>query len=303
MYGTLLLLITALIWGGAFLAQKLGADCIGPFSFNVYRNIIAGLMVAGIVAIRRKDGPLFNRATVKAGICCGIALWVPAMLQQVGIGDTSPGTCAFLTANYAVIVPLLAMAIGRMPRWYVWPGALTAMAGTFLICLKGTGEFALGKGEALTLLCAFFFAVQIMVVDRQLEKEKVDAWGLSSIQFLTGAILGLPFLALPSEAATLSLAAIRNGIWAILFCGVMSSGVAYTLQNVGQKLVQPGVAAIVMSLESVFGVLFGWLGWHLGWTNTAEEMTLRRLAGYALVFAAVIFIQLAEIFSTSTRRQ
>lgn len=297
--GTLLLLITALIWGSAFLFQKVGGDAVGPFAFTMGRNVLAALFLLGVMAARRRFR--FGRAELVGGFWCGLALWVPSMLQQIGIADTSPGTCAFLTANYALIVPLFALALGRKPAWYVWPGIACALAGTFLICLKGAGEFAFGRGEALTLLCAAFFAVQILTVDHFIAR--ADALGLSCIQFATGAVLGLPFLALPSEAAHLNLADFRTAAVSIVFCGVFSSGVAYTLQNVGQKLVAPAIAGIVMSLESVFGVFFGWLGWRIGWLALPEEMTPRRLVGYGLVFAAIVFTQLLDARKTEQKAQ
>lgn len=288
--GVSLLLLTALIWGGAFLFQKIGGDHVGPFAFTVYRNVLAGFFLLGVMAVRRRIR--LGRAEVVAGAWCGLALWFPSMLQQFGIAGTSPGTCAFLTANYALVVPILGLALGRRPNWYVWPGVALALGGTFLICLRGAGEFALGRGEALTLLCAVFYAVQILVVDHFVSK--VDVLGLSCVQFFAGAVLGLPFLLLPSEAAHLSPGDVRAALPAILFCGVLSSGVAYTLQNVGQKLVAPAVAGIVLSLESVFGVFFGWLAWTCGWMSTPEEMTPRRLTGYALVFAAILFTQILD---------
>ena len=204
--GAILLFLTALIWGCAFLFQKLGGDHVGPFAFTVYRNVLAGLFLLGVMAARRR--------------------------------------------------------------------------------------LAFGRGEALTLLCAVFYAGQILVVDHFVTK--ADVLALSCVQFFTGAVLGLPFLALPSEAVHLNFADIRAACIAIAFCGVLSSGVAYTLQNVGQKLVSPAIAGILLSLESVFGVFFGWLAWTCGWLSTPEEMTPRRLAGYALVFAAILFTQLLD---------
>ena len=221
--GAILLFLTALIWGCAFLFQKLGGDHVGPFAFTVYRNVLAGVFLLGVLAARRQLA--FGRAELVGGAWCGFALWVPSMLQQIAIADTSPGTCAFLTANYALVVPLLGLALGRRPPWYVWPGVAVALAGTFLICLKGAGEFALGRGEALTLLCAVFYAGQILVVDHFVAK--ADVLALSCVQFFTGAVLGLPFLALPSEAIHLNFADIRAACIAIAFCGVLSSGVAY----------------------------------------------------------------------------
>lgn len=288
--GICILLLTALIWGSAFLFQKMGGDHVGPFAFTAYRSVLAGVFLLGVMALRRRLR--FGRLELVGGACCGFALWVPSMLQQVGIADTSPGTCAFLTANYALAVPLFGLALGKRPRWYVWPGVALALGGTFLICLQSTGEFALGRGEALTLLCALFFAVQILVVDHFIRR--VDVLALSCVQFFTVAVFALPFLALPSERAHLNFADLRAGFVAVAFCGICSSGIAYTLQNVGQKLVAPAIAGIVMSLESVFGVFFGWLAWTCGWLSTPEEMTPRRLAGYALVFAAIVFTQLLD---------
>lgn len=288
--GVVLLFVTALIWGGAFLFQKLGGDHVGPFAFTLYRNVLAGGALLAVMAARRRLR--FGRVELVGGAWCGFALWFPSMLQQIGIADTSPGTCAFLTANYALVVPLLGLALGRRPNWYVWPGVAFALSGTFLICLTRAGEFVLGRGEALTLLCAVFYAVQILVVDHFVVR--ADVLALSCVQFFTGAVLGLPFLALPSEAAHLNFADLRAASVAIAFCGLFSSGVAYTLQNVGQKLVAPAIAGIILSLESVFGVFFGWLAWTCGWIATPEEMTPRRLAGYALVFTAIVFTQLLD---------
>ena len=291
--GILILLTTAIIWGGAVLFQKMGGDHVGPFAFTLYRNVLAGVFLLGVMAVRRGAGRAFlGKPELVGGACCGLALWVPSMLQQIGIADCSPGTCAFLTANYALIIPVLALALGKRPRWYVWPGVAVALTGTFLICLTGAGEFALGRGEALTLLCAFFYAVQMLVVDHFVAR--VDVLGLSCVQFFTGALLGLPFLLLPSESAHLNLADLRAAAVAIAFCGVFSSGVAYTLQNVGQKMVSAAIAGIVLSLESVFGVFFGWLAGFCGWIPVCEVMTPRRLCGYALVFAAIVFTQVLD---------
>ena len=294
--GILILLTTAVIWGGAFLFQKMGGDHVGPFAFTLYRNVLATLFLLAAMALRRRFA--LGRAELVGGAWCGFALWVPSMLQQIGIADTSPGTCAFLTANYALIVPLFALALGRRPRWYVWPGVALALGGTFLICLKGAGEFALGRGEALTLLCAVFYAMQMLVVDHFVRK--ADVLALSCVQFATAAVLGLPFLLLPSESAHLNLADLRAAAVAVAFCGIFSSGVAYTLQNVGQKMVSAAIAGIVLSLESVFGVFFGWLAGACGWIPVCEEMTPRRLLGYGLVFAAIVFTQVLDARRTSS---
>ncbi len=296
MLGFCILLLVSVIWGGGFLAQKMGMDHVGPFAFTVYRNVLASGFLLAVIAVRRQFFGVrgaFSKASVVGGIWCGVTLWIAMMSQQIGIIGTSPGTCAFLTANYALIVPILGLFIGRAPRPYVWAGVALALGGTFLICVKG-GEFLLGRGEAMTLLCAYLFAVQMLVVDRCVSRPGVDVIGLSCVQFAVCIVMGLPFMALPSERALLSFSDVRAAAGAIAFAGLLSSGVAYTLQNVGQKLVQPAIAGILLSLESVFGVLFGWLAWRLGWLADPEVMSARRLVGYALVFAAVVLVQIVS---------
>lgn len=287
MLGSLLLLVTALIWGFAFLAQKLGMDHVGPFAFTVARNALAVPFLLGVLAVRnRLDGTCrpvrtcFGRTEWIGGFWCGSALFVASMFQQIGIQHTTPGVCAFLTANYVLAVPLLGFFAGRVPRWFVWPGVALALAGTYLICM--TGSVPIGTGEILTLICAFCFAGEILVVDRY--AAKTDVLALSCIQFLTSVVLGLPFLLLSSERALLSPANLWAAAGAIAFCGILSSGVAYTLQNVAQSRVPPALAAIIMALESVFGALAGWL--FLG-----DILTARQLVGCGLVLAAVIFTQ------------
>ena len=290
MLGSLLLLITALIWGSAFLAQKLGMDHVGPFAFTVARNALAVPFLLAVIAARnRLDGtrrPLracFGRTEWIGGLWCGFVLFVASMFQQIGIQHTTPGICAFLTANYVLAVPLLGLFAGRIPRWFVWPGVALALAGTYLICM--TGPVPMGKGEILTIACAVCFGGQILVVDRFVAK--ADVLALSCVQFLTGVALGLPFLFLPAERALLTPANVRAAAGAIAFCGILSSGVAYTLQNVAQGRVPPALAAIIMSLESVFGALAGWL--FLG-----DILTARQLVGCGLVLAAVVFTEVCD---------
>lgn len=287
MIGSMLLLVTALIWGFAFLAQKLGMDHVGPFAFTVARNMLAVPFLIGVLAVRnRHDGtrrPLracFGRTEWIGGFWCGFALFVASMFQQIGIQYTTPGVCAFLTANYVLAVPILGIFARRVPRWFVWPGVALALVGTYLICM--TGPVSIGRGEMLTIVCAVCFAGQILVVDRY--AAKADVLALSCVQFLTCVALGLPFLLLPSERALLSPANLWAAAGAIAFCGILSSGVAYTLQNIAQSRVPPALAAIIMALESVFGALTGWL--FLG-----DTLTARQLVGCGLVLAAVILTE------------
>ncbi len=288
--GLLMLFVTALIWGAAFLAQKLGMDHVGPFAFTLYRNILAVAFLMIVMAVRNLSGHgSFSRAetrnAVVGGVYCGVALFAAMVAQQLGIVHTSPGVCAFLTANYVLAVPLLGLMLGRCPRWFVWPGVAAAVGGTYLICVTGGEVASVGRGELLSLACAFLFALQIIVAEKWVRRS--DVLLLSIVQFATVGVLSTPFLMLPSERVMLGWGNIRMGVWAILFCGVMSSGIAYTLQNFGQRRVPAALASLVMSLESVFGALFGWL--FLG-----DALGTRQLLGCVCVFAAVVFTQLME---------
>lgn len=298
MVGSLMLLVTALIWGFAFLAQKLGMDHVGPFAFTVARNALAVPFLICVIAARNRIAgdrrtlrSCFGRTEWIGGTCCGAALFVASMFQQVGIQYTTPGVCAFLTANYVLAVPLLGLLLGRAPQWHVWPGVALSLAGTYLICM--TGPVPMGKGEILTIVCALCFAGQILVVDRFVAR--ADILALSCVQFLAGAVLGVPFLLLPSERALLSPANVWAAAGAIAFCGILSSGVAYTLQNVAQGRVPPALAAILMALESVFGAFAGWM--FLG-----DAMSPRQILGCALVFAAVILTEACGALKGRERR-
>jgi drug/metabolite transporter (DMT)-like permease len=299
--GALLLLATTFIWGTAFLAQKFGADHLGPVSFTVLRNVLGGLFVLAVASLRaasRRSRPSgtpepdgrSTRRSVLAGVFCGVPLFFAMTAQQVGVTYTTPGICAFLTTNYVLFVPILAsLAAWSPPRAHVCLGAALALAGTYLICLTGEGAaqegFAgIGKGELWSLACALLFAVQMMAVDRFAQSS--DLLVMSMSQLFTCALVGAPFMfLLPSEAAKLSLDALRAAAMPLVYCGVFSSGIAYTLQNVAQSRTSASIAAIVLSTESVFGALSGWL--VLG-----DVLSAGQLCGCALVFAAVAATQL-----------
>ena len=289
--GPLLILLCTVIWGAAFLAQKLGADHYGPFAITCYRNILGGLFLWGVIAVRDRVHPLpakAFRSSLLGGSLSGVVLFAAMVSQQLGIEHTTPGISAFLTANYVLLVPVFAWVVGRgRPGCAVWSGVALALLGTCLICFADFGtllsDFRLGVGEAWTLLCAALFAVQIMVVDRF--ARNVDVVRFSMVQLFVSALCALPFVFLPSELARASWPDFVAGLPALFFIGVLSSGIAYTLQNLGQAKTPPALAAIIMSMESVFGALFGWLVLH-------DVMTLRQLCGCALVFLAVIASQL-----------
>ena len=286
---SLLLLLTAVIWGAAFVAQRLGMDHVGPWAFGVARNLLGFLALLPVIAWRRRALGLRPakggfRALAFASLACGAALFAASMCQQVGLQWTSAGLSGFLTANYVLLVPVLGCLVGRPPLRTTWVGVALALAGLYFISVGPDASIAVGRGEALTLLCALLFAVQILCVDRF--APDLDPVALAAGEFLVSFLAGLPFLLLPSESARLSAASLRAALPAIAFAGLLSSGVAYTLQIVAQRRTRPAIASILMSLEAVFAALFGWL-------FLRQALAPRQIAGCALVFAAVVFVQLA----------
>ena len=303
----LLLALTALIWGSAFVAQSVGMDYLGPFTFNSIRSAMGGLVLLPILFILkgrgRKSGQpesaagepsagesfasessagessVGDRKTlVTGGILCGIALAVASSLQQIGIVYTSAGKAGFITALYILIVPIIRLFLGRRAGRKVWIGVALAMAGMYFLCI--TDGFSISKGDFLVFLCAVIFSVHILVIDHF--APKVDGVALSCIQFFVcGILCAVPMLALERPRVDEILAA-----WMPLaYAGVLSCGVAYTLQVIAQKNTDPTVASLLLSLESVFSVLTGWV--ILG-----ERLSGRELFGCALVFAAVLLAQL-----------
>lgn len=296
--GPILLFLTTFIWGTAFLAQKLGADALGPFAMTVLRNVLGGAFLLACIAVRnrrRKDSPSGPGLasppvgrSVLAGACCGVPLFLAMLTQQVGIERTTPGICAFLTTNYVLMVPVGAAVLTRtLPRPFVWLGVALALAGTYFISIDGE-TLSVGPGEAWTLLCAAFFSVQMLSVDHF--AKKADLLVMSAVQLFTCAVVGAPFLLLPSELPRLlaffaGLVPHPASVLPVFYCGVFSSGIAFTLQTYGQARTPPALAAILMSMESVFGVLSGYV--VLG-----DVLSSRQLLGCALVFAAAVLTSL-----------
>ena len=294
------LVLCTLIWGASFIAQKLGADHFGPFSINCYRNLLAAAFLGGCILlrdrfvrrVRREVGATrihsgWTGATAVGGALSGVCLFAAMLTQQLGIERTTPGISAFLTANYVLLVPVFGMFLGRRAGLPVWAGVALAILGTFLICFSigdlGREALDLGTGEAWTLLCAALFAVQILVVDRF--ARDCDMLRFSMVQMTVAGIVALPFVFLPGELARTSWTGFVKGIPALVWLGIFSSGVAYTLQNLGQAKVPAALASIIMSLEGVFAVLFGWL--ILG-----DVLSVRQLSGCGLVLGAVVLSQL-----------
>lgn len=292
--GNLMLLLTALIWGSAFVAQTVGMDHVGPFTFNCARMFLGALVLLPVIAWREEHNPANKKAhglpengsgrvLAAGGISCGVMLFLGSSLQQCGLQYTTPGKAGFITALYVVLVPILSVVLGKRPEAKIWACVVIAVVGLYLLCIK-PGGFALAAGDGVLLLCAFLFAVQILCVSHF--SPLVDGVCLSWAQFLVVAVEST-VLMLVLEAPTP--ASLMAAAGAIAYAGVFSSGVAYTLQILGQEGVPPALACMAMSMESVFSALSGWV--VLG-----ESMTGRELFGGLLMFGAVLLAQLPMPF-------
>ena len=289
---SLLLLLTATIWGVAFVAQSVGMDYVGPFTFVFARNVIGGLVLLPVIAVLGKSGgphpkqaPEERRKARKTlvigGMCCGTALCAGSITQQFALLYTPVGKAGFLTACYILIVPLLGLLFGRRCGLKHWCSVAIALAGLYFLCMTG-GGFNLDLGTLLGLCCAFLFSCHILVIDYF--STRVDGVKMSCIQFFTCAVLaGIGMLLFEQPTWANILAAWKP----ILYAGAMSSGVAYTFQIIGQKGLRPTIASLIMSLESVISAISGWL--LLG-----QALSAREIFGCVLMFGAIVLAQLPE---------
>ena len=288
--GILCLGLTALIWGTAFVAQKSGLDYLGPFTFNGVRSFIGGLaLLPSILLIDIINGQRPSLlgscgsgerrlALIKGGVYCGIILGIASSLQQYGIKYTSVGKAGFITTLYIIIVPLLGVFFRRKVGIVMWFCSVLAIFGMYLLCFRGGGS--LNVGDGLVFLCSIVFSLHILVVDRF--APHADGVRMSCIQFWVAGVIAMGCALLFEKVVWRDL---LNAKWPLLYAGVMSCGVAYTLQIVGQKSVHPVVASLLMSLESVFAALSGWVILH-------EKLSGTELLGCAIIFIAVIIAQL-----------
>ena len=290
--GSLFLLAAALIWGSAFVPQSMGMDYVGPYTFNTCRSLVGFLVLIPVVIFFRKDSlkknPLskeeiraLNKRTVLAGVVCGLALSAASTFQQLGISLTTAGKTAFITVLYIIIVPIISVFLGKNIPGLIWICAMISLTGFYLLCIKE--GFTLSRGDFYCLVCAFCFSVQITCIDHfTKDGSPVDPVMMSMVQFFVVTVVSF-FLTLLLENPTLS--SILDAKYSILYTGALSSGVAYTCQILGQKDSPPAIAPLIMSLESVFAALFGWLILN-------EKMSPRELLGCALVFIACLLSQL-----------
>ena len=280
------LLLTATIWGFAFVAQRVGMDHVGPFTFNGIRFALGSLSLVPLMLLTREDAARVERTVPRPGISlltlggglAGFALFMGASLQQVGLVYTTAGKAGFITGLYVVIVPLLGLFLGQRSSAGNWGGAVLAAAGLFLLSVNES--FTIALGDLLEILGAFFWAGHVLVIGRF--SPRIDALRLAFVQYCVCAVLSLATAAVFEPIA---LSGILNAAVPILYGGVGSVGIAYTLQVVAQKSAHPAHAAILLSLESVFAAIGGWL--LLG-----ETLSLRGLTGCALMFSGMILSQL-----------
>ena len=281
--GSAMLLFATLIWGSAFVAQSVGMDHLGPMSFQAVRSLLAVAAMAVLVFCADRDKSRYfvqwkNKNLWKTGILCGLALFVAQSLQQMGLQYTEPGKAGFITAMYIVLVPVFGLFLGRRCGWQIWLSVALAVAGLYLLSCVGVARINLG--DVMILISAGAFAVQILLIDYL--AQKLDGLRLNGIQFLVVMVLS-------SLAAALTETATWQGVIdcavPLLFAGILSSGVAFSLQILGQQHLPPEPASLIMSLESVFAVLAGWV--ILGQTLRPIEAL-----GCCLVFAGVILCQI-----------
>ncbi len=288
-----MLVLTALIWGTAFTAQSVGMDYLGPFTFTSVRSLMGGIVLLPVIWVfdkvnanaergreEKAEKDRKRRDLICGGALCGLALCTASNLQQIGIQYTTVGKAGFITALYIVLVPICGFFLGKRAGLKLWGSVVIAAAGLYLLCI--TEKFTIGKGDFLVLLCAAVFTVHIMLIDHY--SPLVDGVRMSCIQFfVTGVLSAIPmFLFEKPSLSQLAAAAVP-----LLYAGVLSSGVAYTLQIVAQKGVDPTVASLILSMESVFSVLAGWL--ILG-----QSLSVREVLGCVLMFTAILLAQLPE---------
>ena len=284
---SLILLLTATIWGVAFVAQSVGMEYIGPFTFNAIRCVLGGLVLIPVILVLKKkketgaeNQEKEDKKTLWAGgIACGVILCIASNLQQFGIMEASVGKSGFFTALYIVMIPVIGIFIGKRPGIKLWFCVALAVVGMYLLCMKD-GSFTIERADIMLLLCALAFSFHILVVDYFLPK--VDGVKMSCIQFFVCGVLsavGMLFTETPD------ISNIQAAWLPLLYAGLLSCGVGYTLQIVGQKGINPVIASLILSLESVISALAGWV--ILG-----QVLSPKEILGCVLMFVAIIITQI-----------
>lgn len=284
---SLILLLTATIWGVAFVAQSVGMEYIGPFTFNAIRCVLGGMVLIPVILVLKKKKETGAENQEKedkktlwtGGIACGVILCIASNLQQFGIMEASVGKSGFFTALYIVMIPVIGIFIGKRPEIKLWFCVALAVVGMYLLCMKD-GSFTIERADIMLLLCALAFSFHILVVDYF--SPKVDGVKMSCIQFFVCGVLsavGMLFTETPD------ISNIQAAWLPLLYAGLLSCGVGYTLQIVGQKGINPVIASLIMSLESVISALAGWV--ILG-----QVLSPKEILGCILMFVAIIITQI-----------
>ncbi len=284
-----MLLVTALIWGVAFVAQDVAMDYMPPFTFIWARMLLAGLALIPCIYFLDKrakkdkatksvlEGAPSRKTLLVGGCLCGLMLFLGSSLQQLGIAQTSAGKAGFVTALYIVMVPLAGLLVGKRVRGLVWAGVGLCTVGLFLLCV--TQSLTISQGDVFLFLCALAFTGHILVIDRF--SAKVDCVQMSCIQFFVASGLGLVCMGIFEQPTW---EGIVKGAVPILYAGVMSGAVGYTLQIVAQKETDPAIASLLLCFESVFAVL-------AGWAILGDALSPRELAGCGLMLAGILLAQ------------
>ncbi len=280
----LILLLVAMIWGGAFIAQSSGMNYVGPWTFTCVRSFEAAIFTLVSFPLLKKIMPTLSsynkKETLIGGLCCGLALTPATIFQQIGIQYTTVGKAGFITALYCIIVPFLSIFLKKKVTLQTWIAAIISLVGFYFLSIKGS--LSLDTGDIYMLCSALFFAIHILVIDHF--TNKANGVLMSATQFFVVGVLSLVPSLIFEEP---SLIHIKEAIIPILYAGILSNGVGYTLQIIGQKGADPTIATLILSLESVFSAIGGFLILH-------EVLTLRELLGCSLVFIGVILAQIKK---------
>ena len=298
--GNLLLFLTAFIWGSSFIAQSVGvspegANTLSPSTFNGVRSILGGLVLLPVIYFldfnkKKKSQPVLkvDKTLIIGGLICGICLCLASTIQTAGMVYTSPGKAGFITALYMVIVPIIGIFMGKKPSPIIVISVLIAVVSLYLLCIDST--LTINKGDIMILICAFIFSAHILAIDYF--SPKVDGVKLACMQFLVCGIINITYALIVDSP---KIQPILNSWIPLAYSGFLSCGVAYTLQIVAQKYTDPVSASIIMSLESVFSTLVTVLLVALGWNLTGGALTPRQIAGCAMMFGAIMLIQIPDM--------
>lgn len=289
--GNIALLLAAFIWGTSFVAQSVGMESVEGFTFNGIRMLMGSAALMPLIAvmqIKKRKTDIRTKAQkkndalvqLKSGVICGLILFCASNLQQFAFNYTTSGKIGFITALYMLLVPVFGLVLKQKQKLFVWFAVVMGCFGAYLLCVDGS--FSIGKGELLALACSVCFAVHILYIDSVVDK--VDGVILSCTQFFVVGVISVICMFI---FETPQISAINSAIVPILYSGILSSGVAYTLQIIGQKNTQPAVASILMCLESVFAVLAGWV-------VLKEQLSAREAIGCVVMFVAIILTKIPE---------